>query len=60
MATIMAALYFLSVSFQAGSAPEEWMINVLSIMMIITLFIAYSAMAEFLIRNWTTLKRLFR
>jgi CDP-diacylglycerol--glycerol-3-phosphate 3-phosphatidyltransferase len=59
--TIIMGMYFLIINFQSGkSYPEPWMIDVTSTVMIFALFVAYSALLEFLIRNWGLYKDMIK
>jgi CDP-diacylglycerol--glycerol-3-phosphate 3-phosphatidyltransferase len=61
MAIIITAMYFMITSFQSGkSVIDAWMLDTLSIMMIFALFVAYSAMFEFLIKNWQSFNSLIK
>ncbi len=61
MATIIAAMYFIVISYEKFNGEfQGWMTYALSVLMIITLVVAYSAMFEFLVRNWKVYAKIFR
>ena len=61
MATIIAAMYFIIISYESNKIMiDGWMLYTLSIMMVSTLFVAYSAMLEFLIKNWNVYLKILK